>query len=334
MATRFLDKEYGADSSTAIADDATGTAKVKNLPDAAGYVYDKVDGFIKYNDAGNIRTVVNTNEAQTLTNKTLTDPVIAGIAADLTVTGTITSDDATTPVIATAAGNTNTGYLSLAGKTSGSLKILPADAMAQVVTIAPAAQTSGASTLGIPDQAGVNSDFVFTSLAQSLTNKTIGAQLSAGAGVSAAETYKTSVTKDGGLYITRIVVDLTGLVGSATDLDIIGNTGGAASAHFGQITAAVNGTIVGGQVTCLELPAGGADDIDFYSATVSTGAQDVDVTTLTETVLITSGGAWASGTVKGMTTIPPANDYLYIVNGEAAGGTFTAGKFLIELYGA
>jgi len=154
-----------------------------------------------------------------------------------------------------------------------------------------------------------------------------------GAGVSAMETYASGWFLNGTLKITRIMVDLTGLVGSATDLDIIGNTGGAASAHMGQITAANNGTIVGGRVTCLEVPAGGATDVDFYSATVSTGAQDVDVTTLTETALVTSGGAWTSGAVKGMTTVPPANDYLYIVNGAASAGTFTAGKFLIELFG-
>lgn len=154
-----------------------------------------------------------------------------------------------------------------------------------------------------------------------------------GSGVSAAETYASGVFLNGTLKVTRIVVDLTGLVGSATDLDIIGNTGGAASAHFGQITAALNGTIVGGRVTCLEVPAGGATDIDFYSATVGTGAQDGLATDLTETVLVTSGGAWTSGASKGMTAVPPANDYLYIINGAASGGTFTAGKFLIELYG-
>lgn len=157
--------------------------------------------------------------------------------------------------------------------------------------------------------------------------------LTKGAGVSAAETYAVGYLRNGTLVTTSIVVDLTGLVGSATDLDIIGNTGGAASAHWGQITTALNGAMIGGQITCLEVPAGGADDIDFYSATVSTGAQDVDVTTLTETALVTAGGAWASGTVKGMTGLPAANDYLYIANGEAVGGTFTAGKFLIELYG-
>lgn len=154
-----------------------------------------------------------------------------------------------------------------------------------------------------------------------------------GAGVSNMETYASGVFLNGTLKTTRILVDLTGLVGSATDLDIIGNTGGAASANMGRITAALNGTIVGGRVTCLEVPAGGATDIDFYSAAEGTGAQDAGIATLTETALVTSGGAWTSGASKGMTAVPAANDYLYMVNGTASGGTFTAGKFLIELFG-
>ena len=147
-----------------------------------------------------------------------------------------------------------------------------------------------------------------------------------------AEAYGSSVTRAGDLITTTIVIDLTDLVGSTTDLDIIGKS--AVASHIGQVTTALNGVIKAGKVTCLELPTGGADDLDFYSATVATGAENVDVTTLTETVLITSGAAWATGTAKGMTTIPPPNDYIYIVNGEAGtAGTFTAGKFVIELYG-
>jgi len=158
--------------------------------------------------------------------------------------------------------------------------------------------------------------------------------LSKGSGVSSTETYAAGVMKTGTVVVTRIVVDLTGLVGSATDLDIIGNTGGAANCHWGQITTALNGTMVGGRVVCLEVPSGGAADIDFYSANEATGAQDALVTALTETALVTSGGSWTSGASKGMTGLPAANDYLYITNGAgAAGGTFTAGKFLIELYG-
>jgi hypothetical protein len=187
--------------------------------------------------------------------------------------------------------------------------------------------------IDLPDGLKLAGTAITSSAAEINKLKDTAAVMTKGAGVSAAETYAVGVFRTGSLVTTRIVVDLTGLVGSGTDLDIIGNTGGAASAHWGQITTALNGVIVGGRVTCLEVPAGGAADIDFYSATVSTGAQDVDVTTLTETVLVTSGGNWTSGAAKGMTTVPPANDYLYICNGAASGGTFSAGKFLIEIFG-
>lgn len=159
--------------------------------------------------------------------------------------------------------------------------------------------------------------------------------LTRGTGVDTAESYVSGISRNGSLITTRIVVDLSTLVGSATDLDIIGESA-AANCHWGQITTAKSGTLVGGQVTCLEVPAGGATDIDFYSSDVATGTQDVIITDAalgTETALVTSGGAWTSGASKGMTALPTANDYLYIVNGAASGGTFTAGKFLIELYG-
>jgi hypothetical protein len=159
--------------------------------------------------------------------------------------------------------------------------------------------------------------------------------LTRGTGVDTAESYVGAISRIGGLIHTRIVVDLSTLIGSATDLDIIGESA-AANCNWGQITAAKSGTLIGGQVTCLEVPAGGATDIDFYSSNVATGVQDViitDATLGTETALVTSGGAWASGTSKGMTALPTANDYLYIINGAASGGTFSAGKFLIEFYG-
>lgn len=88
-----------------------------------------------------------------------------------TTSGAITVT-AATPSITTSAGQTNTGFLQINGKTSGATKITTADATAQTVTISTAAQTSGASTLTIPDQAGVSRNFVFDSLTQSLSNKT------------------------------------------------------------------------------------------------------------------------------------------------------------------
>lgn len=156
--------------------------------------------------------------------------------------------------------------------------------------------------------------------------------LTRGAGVDTAESYVVGIERHGTLIITRIVIDMSTLIGSATDLDIIGESA-AADCHWGQVTTAKSGTMVGGLVTCLEVPAGGTADIDFYSAAESTGAQDALVTSLDEVALVTSGGAWTSGTSKGMTLLPRANDYLYITNGAAAGGTFSAGKFLIQLFG-
>lgn len=160
---------------------ATNPGAYPGTPDAAPIYVDSDDNKLKMIPAGSGTTevdIVDVSSTQTLTNKTLTSPTLTtpgltSTTGNLSVIGTITSADATTPIIATATGKTNTGYLSLTGKTSGSLKVLPADAMAQIVTIAPAAQTSGASTLTIPDQAGVSSNFVFDSLAQTLTNKTI-----------------------------------------------------------------------------------------------------------------------------------------------------------------
>jgi hypothetical protein len=159
--------------------------------------------------------------------------------------------------------------------------------------------------------------------------------VSAGVGITAGTgtVYKNSAIKTGGIIKTSILIDLTGLASSTTDLDIIGVAGGPA--HLGQITAARNGTILGGRVTCLEVPAGGADDIDLYYATEGTGAFDDGVAALTEVALITKGSAWTLNQSIGIADFAAsANKYLYLVGGEAGtAATYTAGKFLIELEG-
>lgn len=160
--------------------------------------------------------------------------------------------------------------------------------------------------------------------------------LTRGAGVDGSEAYHASIARVGGIIVTSIYANIDDLVGSATDLDIIGESG-VAGCHWGRIETAKSGTIFGGRVTCLEVPTGGSADIDFYSSDVATGTQDVIITDAalgTETALVTAGGAWtAAAPVKTMTGLPTAGDYIYIVNGAASGGTFTAGKFLIEFFG-
>jgi len=161
-----------------------------------------------------------------------------------------------------------------------------------------------------------------------LTNGAPGAGISGGTGT----VFKSSVIRIGDIIKTSILIDLTGLSSSTTDLDIIGQ--GTDPAYLGQITAAKNGTILTGRMTCLEVPAGGIADIDLYSATEATGVFDGAVGALAETAIITSGGNWTLAAVKAFGAIPAANSYLYLTGG--AGGTaaaYTAGKFLIELEG-
>lgn len=145
------------------------------------------------------------------------------------------------------------------------------------------------------------------------------------------ETYTSAIVKKGGMIKTDILFDLTDAKSTTTENDIIGNTG---ACHFGQITAAINGTVQMGQMTCLEVPAGGVTDIDLSQASVATGAYDADVTGLTNYgSLIAAGGAWGLGTIKYFNTVT-ANYYLYLSSGAAGtADTYTAGKFLIELWG-
>ena len=169
-----------------------------------------------------------------------------------------------------------------------------------------------------------------TACDQSVQQLTMGAGFTGGSGGIAVS----SIQHIGAIFKTTIFIDLTGLASSATDLDIIGV--GATAAHFGQITAALNGTLFYGQVTCLETPATGADDIDFYSATEGTGVFDGGIAALAEAAMLTKGGAWAAAaaTPIALTALPAANKYMYAVGGEAGtAGTYTAGQFLIELWG-
>lgn len=167
---------------------------------------------------------------------------------------------------------------------------------------------------------------------KSYADQPLASSMAPGAGFAGTGTvYKASVSKEGDLVKTTIVIDLTGAASSTTDLDIIGTSG---VSHIGQIVAAVNGTNVAGCITCTEAPAGGVTDIDLYSATEGTGAFDGGIAALAETALVTSGGAWTSGTRKGFLAEPAADSYLYLTGG--AGGTaatYTAGKFVIEMWG-
>ena len=149
------------------------------------------------------------------------------------------------------------------------------------------------------------------------------------AGITTAVNY--SIVRTGNVIETTIYIDLIGLSSATSNKDIIGATG---VSHIGQITTAINGVIFAGEVHCAVVPTTGDDDIDLYHASVGTGAYDADASALTNAaVLMTSGGAYAIGTVKPLTALPTANYYLYLATGDTTAGAYGAGKVIIKLWG-
>jgi hypothetical protein len=142
---------------------------------------------------------------------------------------------------------------------------------------------------------------------------------------------KTSFAVEGGVKKMQVLIDLTGLNSGGAAGDIIGVDGTANPCYIAQIPSTF--TILGGSMTCLETPAGGDTDIDLYSATEGTGTEDTAITTLTETQII-NAGTQSRGTVTYFAADPAANTYLYLVGQSTSNATYTAGRLLIEVFGA
>jgi len=170
-------------------------------------------------------------------------------------------------------------------------------------------------------------------------NGFVGGQVAATAGAGITDgtgaVLSTAISQVGKVVSTQIFVDLTGSQSSTTDLDIIGS--GTSAAYLTQIDFATMGQLFAVTMTCVEAPVTGVTTIDLYSATEGTGAFDTGVATLVETICITAGAAWTlnkTQTATPATDIPVDDSHLYLTCGAAGTvGTYTAGQFLIELFG-
>lgn len=107
-------------------------------------------------------------------------------------------------------------------------------------------------------------------------------------------------------------------------------------AFVGPFNASEVGSIFRGIITNLETPAGAVTDIDVYAADEATGLYDNAVADLTETALLTKGGAWSAdiNAKANLVAFPTDGQYLYFTAGAGAGGgTYTGGQFLLEFWG-
>ena len=163
-----------------------------------------------------------------------------------------------------------------------------------------------------------------------LTGNTIATTAGTGITTGTGTVYEAGVIKIGEVFHTTILLDLTGLASSGSG-DIIGKDS-TANSHIGQITAAVNGTVLGGKLTCLEAPAGGDPDINLWYADEATGTEDAAVTGLTNQVQICNSGDLALNSVVSLATVA-ADKYLYMATGASTNADYTAGKLLIEFWG-
>ena len=163
-----------------------------------------------------------------------------------------------------------------------------------------------------------------------LTGNTIATTAGTGITTGTGTVYEAGVIKIGEVFHTTILIDLTGLASSGSG-DIIGKAA-TANSHIGQITAAVNGTVLGGKLTCLEAPAGGDPDINLWYADEATGTEDAAVTGLTNQVQVCDSGDLALNSVVSLATVA-ADKYLYMATGAATNADYTAGKLLIEFWG-
>jgi len=186
--------------------------------------------------------------------------------------------------------------------------------------------TKNATTGAITDNYVVDSNGRST-----LTGNTIATTAGTGITTGTGTVYAASVIKTGGIFHTSILIDLTGLASSGSG-DIIGKAG-TANSHIGQITATVNGTVLGGKLTCLEAPAGGDPDINLWYADEATGAEDAAITSLTNQIQMCDSGDLALNSVISIPTPPAADKYIYMVTGAATNADYTAGKLLIEFFG-
>lgn len=195
-----------------------------------------------------------------------------------------------------------------------------------LATVAETLAVTGASTLtgAVTATAGVTGPIV--------NNKTLSTEAGTGITGGTGTVYKSSISENGGIITTQIMIDLTGLRSTA-DGDIIGVDGTANPCHIGQVTAADCGTVFAGKVECFEAPAGGDPDINLYSATEGTGVEDGAIADLTETALLNYAGDFAAEVRKDLTAVPAADQYLYLTAGDTTDADYTAGKLMITLYG-
>ena len=248
----------------------------------------------------------------------------ANAAATLTYSGTNLAITSTATTLSLVSGTANVTLGAAGSIDLGAAATLDLGA-STVVDIA------ASKTVNIDNNVTIQGDTSITAATTIASATSISDAMTEGTGISGGSgtVYHSIVEREGKFIKTVIFVDIQGLASVADDGDAIGT---ANPSHLGQVTAAVNGAIYKASITCLEAPATGNTDIDVYSN--ASGSIQVDGDVSGGTQLLDKSGAWSAVEESALTALPAADEYLYLTAGSAgAADTYTAGQFVIELFG-
>ena len=156
--------------------------------------------------------------------------------------------------------------------------------------------------------------------------------------------------RDGEIISTDITIDLASSKGLAHSFSVAGASSDATHTAIGVSSSSgthsnaqvmlINGTasagdsigvLTGGELMCVETPVGGGVHIGLWYGTNATGS-GAD--------MVIGGNALAAVATQAIgvnTTLDPDidldNKYLYLVHSGSGAGDYTAGKFVLRLYG-
>lgn len=148
-------------------------------------------------------------------------------------------------------------------------------------------------------------------------------------GTAAVPTTKRWIER-GGIIVTQTTFDLTGLASVATANDVIGLTAGGA-AYIGRNVVATNGVIFKVELSCVETPLTGDNDVNVVANASATLIKDDAGGT---TYLSNSGDLLVGQTIQNLVPGLTEGDYLYLTAGTGdTAGTYTAGMYILTTYG-
>jgi hypothetical protein len=184
-------------------------------------------------------------------------------------------------------------------------------------------QSGGAITL--------NAGSTFTNNATTVVTAAAAEHGAGAIGTSPFGAPRTRRWTEAGVIITQTTFDVTGLASVATANDAIGLAAGGV-AYIGRNVEATNGVIFKAEISCIETPLTGDNDINVVAN--ASAALVYDSAAGTTYVAGNLGDLLKGQTVENLMPALTEGDYFYLAAGTGdTAATYTAGMYVLTTYG-